>query len=392
MEENSTLPLAGIKVLDLGVVLMAPYAAQWLADFGADVVKVETSKGDDTRRTGPAAEEGMSSIFLSLNRNKRSIILDLKTEAGRAALGRLIDGADILLHNNRPQKAKALGLDPEALLKRNPRLVCACLHGFQEAGPYGGQPAYDDVIQGLCGLVDLMRVHVGMARYVPTAVADKAAGLIGAIAILAALSKRDRTGIGGYVEIPMFESMVAFTATEHFYGMHFDPPKGAAVYPRISLPERRPFATTDGYICVVPYTDKHWHDLFEDCDRPDLAADPRYLGIGNRTQNIASLYTEVQAIVSSKSTAEWIAIFDRLQIPCAPAKTLGELVDDPHLVETKFFAEIERPGETTLRFPGIPVLFDGERPPIRMPPRLGQHTHEVLREAGLSDEEIQALG
>jgi len=385
------LPLEGVKVLDLGSVMMAPYAGQWLADLGADVIKVEPPAGDNTRSIGPAAEEGMSSLFLSLNRNKRSIVLDLKTQPGRAALGRLVEGVDILLHNNRPAKMKALGLDKETLLRRNPRLVYACMHGFGEAGPYGGQPAYDDVIQGLCGLADLMRQHTGTARYVPTAVADKASGLVGVIAILAALSKRDRTGRGGYVEVPMFETMVAFTAAEHFYGMHFDPPKGAAVYPRVSTPERRPFATIDGFICALPYSDKHWSDLFEACGRPDMAADPRYQGIANRNANILDLYAELQALLSSRTTAEWLDIFESQDIPCAPVKALSDLVDDPHLTATGFFAEIARPGETTLRFPGVPVLFDGERPPVGMPPRLGEHTREVLQGAGLTDAEIEAV-
>ena len=385
-------PLQGVKVLDLGAVLMAPYAAQWLADLGADVIKVEPPAGDTTRRIGPRAEPEMASVFLAANRNKRSAVLDLKTPEGREALLTLADTADILLHNNRPQKMKALGLDPDTLLARNPRLVYATLHGFAEAGPYGGKPAYDDIIQGMSGLADLQGQRTGEPAYLPTAAADKTAGLVGAIAILAALSQRDRTGKGCYVEIPMFESMVAYTAVEHLYGRHFDPPMGPAAYPRVMTPERRPFATADGYICALPYTDQHWRSLFTAGGRPELASDPRFVGIAARTENIGALYTILAEVLRTRTTAEWLEALDALEIPCGPVKSLDELIEDPHLVATGFFTRIEpKDGGPALRFPGVPVLFDGERPPVRMPPRLGEHTEEVLLEAGLSPEQAKRL-
>jgi crotonobetainyl-CoA:carnitine CoA-transferase CaiB-like acyl-CoA transferase len=385
------LPLEGVRVLDLGAVLMAPYAAQWLGDLGADVVKVEPPQGDTTRQIGPSAEPDMASVFLAANRNKRSVVLDLKTAAGRDALLVLADGADVLLHNNRPQKMRALGLDPETLLGRNPRLVYACLHGFGEAGPYGGRPAYDDIIQGMCGLADLAGQRSGAPAYLPTAVADKTAGMAGAIAILAALSKRDRTGQGGYVEAPMFENLVAYTAVEHLYGRHFDPPKGRAAYPRVMTPERRPFATADGHICVLPYTDRHWRSFFEAVGRADLAADPRFDGIGARTGNIGALYQILAEILLTRTSAEWTGILDRLEVPNAPVMSLDELVDDPHLAAVGLFETFELADGSRLRMTGVPVLFDGARPPVRMAPRLGEHTHEVLLAAGLAEERIQAL-
>lgn len=384
-------PLKGVKVLDLGAVLMAPYAGQWLADLGADVVKVEAPTGDSTRNTGPADEPGLSAMFLGLNRNKRSIVLNLKTEAGRAALIALAEQADILIHNNRPQKMKALGLDPDALLARNPRLVYACFHGFTEAGPYGGKPAYDDVIQGLCGLADLMGQRHGEPAYLPTVAADKTSGLIGVIAVLAALSQRDRTGKGAYVEIPMFESMVAFTAVEHLFGRHFEPPKGPAAYPRAMTPERRPFATADGYICALPYNDGHWARLFAAVGRAELAGDPRFADIGARTQNVAALYGTLGEILLTRTTADWLEILERLEVPCAPVTSLEDLVDDPHLAATGFFTMLENADGTALRFPGVPVLFNGQRPEIRRPPRLGEHTREVLEDAGLAEAAIAAV-
>jgi crotonobetainyl-CoA:carnitine CoA-transferase CaiB-like acyl-CoA transferase len=391
MMSRDSLPLQGVKVLDLGTVLMAPYAAQWLADLGADVIKVEAPRGDKTRQTGPAVEDDMSSMFLSLNRNKRSIVLDLKTAAGHAALLRLVEQSDVLIHNNRPHKMAALGLDAAALRERNPRLVYACLHGFGENGPYGGRPAYDDVIQGMCGLADLMRQHIGTARYVPSAVADKACGLVGALAVLSALLRRDRTGVGNSIEVPMFETMVSFTAAEHFYGMHFDPPQAEAVYPRIAAPERRPFATSDGFICALPYTDKHWRDLFDRCGRADLAADARFDGMFNRTTNIAPLYRELQAILATRTTSEWLALLEALDIPCAPVTALGDLINDQHLKAVGYFEEIDAGDGQRLRFPGVPVLFNGERPTIGMPPRLGEHTREILCEAGLDEKAIDEL-
>lgn len=376
------LPLLGVKVVELGTVLMAPYASQWLADFGADVIKVEPPAGDSTRRTGITAEPNMAAMFLNVNRNKRGIVLDLKTQGDRQALLRLVDEADILIQNTRPQKMKKLGLDPAALLARNPRLIYASFNGFGEAGPYGGRPAYDDVIQGMCGMVNLMDQNLGTPRYVPSPIADKTAGLIGAIAVLAALRKRDCTGIGSHVEIPMFETMVSFTAVEHFSGSHYVPARGPAAYTRVMSPERRPFATADGYICAVPYTDKHWRSLFSECQRYDLLEDTRFQNMAARTDNTSALYGVLAGILITRTTGEWVEIFDRLEIPFGPIAALAELVHDPQLQATGFFTNIASAGSGAVRFPGVPILFDGERPPIRMAPQLGQHTSEVLDHGG----------
>ncbi|HZZ90396.1 MAG TPA: CoA transferase [Caulobacteraceae bacterium] len=385
-------PLEGVKVLDLGNMLMAPYAAQWLGDLGAEVIKVEPPEGDTTRRIGPRGEPDMAAVFLGLNRNKKSVILNLKTPAGREALLALADRADILLHNNRPQKMQALGLGPEALMARNPRLVYACLHGFGAAGPYGGRPAYDDIIQGLCGLADLQGRRTGEPGYLPTVAADKTSGLVGAIAILAALSQRDRTGKGSYVEVPMFETMVGYTAIEHLYGRAFEPALGETAYPRVMTPERRPFATADGHICAMPYTDAHWASLFEAGGRPELAADPRFRGIAARTEHIGALYAALGQILLARCSADWLETLERLEIPCAPVKSLDDLIDDPHLKAVGYFTEIETDDGPAMRLPGVAPLFDGHRPPIARPPRLGEHTREVLLSAGLSAAAVDELG
>ena len=386
----AALPLAGIKVLDLGSVVFAPYAGQWLADLGADVVKVEAPGGCSTRYTGPAHERGMSAIFLGVNRSKRSIVLDLSDPTGRDALLRLVDGADVLLHSIRPQKLAKLGLDPATLLARNPRLVFAGLHGFADGGPYAGKPAYDDVIQGMTGIADLMARQGGKPAYFPGINADKVSGLTAAIAILAALVRRGATGLGGFVEIPMFESVVAFNLVEHLYGEQFVPPRGTMGYARAMAPWRRPLPTSDGYLCTMPYTDAHWRAFFAEAGRPDLATDPRFADVAVRTVNIAALYAFAGGVIAMRSTAEWVATLERLQIPAAPMAMLEDLLDDPQLAATGFFEELPDPAGT-LRYPGVPVRFDGVRPPLRYPPRLGEHTRAVLAEAGFADADIDAL-
>ncbi len=372
-------------------VVFGPLASQILADYGADVIKVEAPEGDSTRHTGPAVERGMSALFLGSNRGKRSIVLDLKNEGGRSAMQSLVADADVFMHSMRPQKLAAIGLEPATLMAGNRRLVYAALLGFASGGPYSGRPAYDDIIQGMSGLASLMQRQTGEVRYLPTIAADKTCAHTAAHAILAALFARERTGSGALVEIPMFESMVAFNLVEHFYGLHFDPALAAPGYPRVLTPWRRPYPTADGYICMVPYTDLHWKRLFEEVGRPEMAVDPKYVGITNRTKHIRELLEFAAGHIANGSTAHWMVVCERLEIPAAPVADLDVLIDDPHLNVTGFFARIEDPAMGSIRFPGVPVSFDGVRPETRMAPRLGEHTREVLIEAGLSSVAIDAL-
>ncbi|KRB68009.1 CaiB/BaiF CoA transferase family protein [Noviherbaspirillum sp. Root189] len=378
------LPLNGIRVLDLSTVVFGPYASQILADYGADVIKIETPEGDSTRKTGPTTEPGMSAIFLGVNRGKRSVVLDLKTPAAREALLKLVDTADVLMHSIRPQKLAAIGLDPDTLRKRNPRLVYVGLLGFSEDGPYGGMPAYDDIIQGLSGSAALMEKQTGTPQYFPTIAGDKTCALVAAHAILAALFKRERTGTGSYVEVPMLESMVAFNLVEHFYGQHFDPPLAAAGYPRVLNQWRRPYRTTDGYVCAMPYTDVHWQRFFIESGRPALASDERFINIAARTTHIAQLYEIAAEVIAGRSTDAWLKTFSRLEIPASPMLRLEELQQDEHLRQTGFFETLTDPHMGQLAFPGVPVKFDHERPPVRMAPRLGEHTEEVMAELGIA--------
>ncbi|MFZ2294451.1 MAG: CoA transferase [Polaromonas sp.] len=377
------LPLNGIRVLDLSTVVLGPYASQILADYGADVIKIEAPEGDSTRRTGPSTEEGMGAIFLGVNRGKRSIVLDLKTPQGREALLKLVDTADVLMHSIRPQKLAQIGLDPETLRARNRRLVYVGLHGFSQDGPYGGMPAYDDIIQGLSGCAALMERQTGTPQYYPTIAADKTSGLVAAHAILAALFMRERTGHGSYVEIPMLESIVAFNLVEHFYGQHFDPPLAGPGYPRLLNPWRRPYRTTDGYLCAMPYTDAHWCRFFIEAGAPDLALDAQFKDISARTRNIEKLYELAAQFIAGRSTETWLKIFNRLEIPASKMNRLEDLPQDEHLLATGFFETLQDPAMGMLRFPGVPVKFDHVRPPVRMAPRLGEHTAELLAEIGI---------
>jgi crotonobetainyl-CoA:carnitine CoA-transferase CaiB-like acyl-CoA transferase len=376
------LPLQGLRVLDLTSVVFGPLASQVLADYGADVVKVEPPEGDVMRGTGPTTEPGMGALFLGVNRGKRSVVLDLKTPEGRDAVGRLAERADVLMSTVRPQKLGAIGVDPESIRARNPKIVFASLVGFAGDGPYSGLPAYDDIIQGRAGNADLMERQTGTPQYFPAIVADKTSGLVAVNAILAALFARERTGQGSHVEIPMFEAMVAFNLVEHQYGHHFEPPLAGTGYTRVLNAWRRPYRTTDGFICALPYTDAHWRRFFEAAGLPQLVGDERFATAPARTANIEALYETIGRAMAQRSTAEWLEVFDRIDIPASRVARLQDLPRDPHLAATGFFERVHDERMGTVVFPGVPVRFDGQRPPVRMAPRLGEHTDEVLAEAG----------
>lgn len=374
------LPLAGIRVIEVGTVLMAPYASQWLADMGADVIKVEPPGGDQTRITGPSVEPGMASMFLSLNRNKRSIVLDLASEQGRKELARLVGSADVLIHNIRHQKLAKLGLDAKRLTARHPRLVYASLQGFSPAGRYGGRPAYDDIIQGMSGTADLIRRQTGTLRYSPMALADKISGIVAAMAIAAAIAGRERTGCGTVIEAPMFETMVAFNMVENFGGSHFGGERANMGYGRTLAGARGPYRTFDGHICFMPYTDRQWRAFFQHIGQAELADDERFIDMQARTVNVDELYTMLAETLETRTSAEWLSFAEQAEIPTAPVLSLEEILDDPHLAETGFFTETDDEAMGKLRFPGVPVKFNGERPDVRQPPRLDQHRQEILAE------------
>lgn len=386
-----TAALGSIRIIDLTSVVFGPYASQILADYGADVIKVEAPGGDSTRNTGPAFEAGLSAIFLGINRNKRSVVLDLKQATAREALLALVDMADVFMHSIRPQKMALLGLDADTLRARNPRLIYAGLHGFGSGGAYDGQPAYDDTIQGLSGVADSVERQTGTPRYLPTIAADKTCGLIAAHAILAALFQRERTGRGQFVEVPMFEAMTSYMLVEHFYGRHLVGANQPAGYPRTLTPWRKPYQTADGYICIMPYTDDHWKRFFMGTGNESMAQDPRFRGIAGRTSHIDQLYELLSDIMRQRSTDEWLAFCQHVEIPATRINSLDELENDPHLRSVDFFIDLRDEMQNTYRYIRSPVRMENSYIAPAMPPRLGQHTCEILLEAGLSDLQINAM-
>ena len=383
---GSHAALDGIRVIDLTTVIFGPSATQVLADYGADIIKVEAPDGDSTRHTGPSAEPGMASLFLGSNRNKRSVMLDLKEPEGRAILLDLVDTADVFIHNIRPQKLGALGLDSATLCKRNPRLIFAGLHGFGMDGPYAGRPAYDDVVQSLGGAADLGRRQTGVPRYMPTVIADKVAGQMAAHAVLAALFQRERTGRGQFLEVPMYECLVNFLLIEHLYARHItDSEDRSAVeedlgYTRTLAEWRRPYQTRDGYVCFMPYNDRDWRRFFAMADLKHLADDPRFASIRERTRNISELYRLLTGIMARETTAHWLEMGSRLEIPCSAVNRLEDLEDDPHLKAVELFGTLPTGADWTYRYVRSPVRLTDSHVVPQRPPRLGEHNDEVLNE------------
>jgi crotonobetainyl-CoA:carnitine CoA-transferase CaiB-like acyl-CoA transferase len=386
-------PLAGVKVIDLTSVMMGPYATMILGDYGADIVKVESPEGDVMRYAAPMRSQRMGAMYLQGNRNKRSIVLDLKKASGREALLRLAATADVFVHNVRPAAMARLKLAADDLLAINPRLVYASLHGFGEQGPYAGRPAYDDLIQGLTALPALTGKITGEPRYSPATIADRIVGLNATHAILAALIHRDRTGEGQAIEIPMFETMAQFVLGDHMAGRSFEPPIGPPGYSRLLSADRRPYQTSDGYICALVYTDKQWNAFFGKIGLDnETERDPRLSSISARTRNYDFVYDWFSKVLKTRTTAEWMRCFEEADIPHAPLHDLDSLIDDPHLAAVGLLQSVEHPTEGTLLVAGPAATWSKTPPSIRQyPPRLGEHGGEVLREAGFSDGEVDAL-
>jgi len=390
--DDAAGPLAGMRVVDLTTILLGPVATQMLGDLGADVIKVESPSGDAVRGAGPPpVDDGMGAIFLTNNRNKRGIVLDLKDPRGLEAMMRLLESADAFVHNMRPQAIDRLGLDYPAVSARSPSIVYCGAWGFRRSGPYGHRPAYDDMIQAVSGLAALQAVD-GEPRYVTSAVADKVTGLHVAVAVLAALVHRARTGEGQCIEVPMFETLVAFNMFEHLYGKTYEPPRGSMGYPRTLSPDRRPYRTRDGWVGALPYTDAQWAALFEIANRPDLAEDPRFATLPSRLAHIDEVYAMLAELLAERTTEEWLEAFDAANIPSMPVNHPDQLVDDPHLAATGFWQAVEHADLGTLRFPGIPAQFSKTPGAIRHPPpALGEHSVEILTEIGYERAEVDAL-
>ncbi|MDS1141279.1 CoA transferase [Pusillimonas sp. SM2304] len=381
-------PLDGIRILDLSAVVMGPYATQILGDLGADVIKVEPPAGDNMRAVGPMRNPGMGAIYLHLNRNKRSIVLDLKTDAGRQACLDMAKTADVLLYNTRPQAMARLGLDYDAVAQANPRIVYVGAYGFGHRGPYAGKPAYDDLIQGMTAIPSLYQQNSGdVPRYAPLTLADRAVGMQVAVAMLAGVIQARTSGQGQAIEIPMFEAMSQLVLGDHLGGRTFDPPAGPTGYARLLVAHRRPYATANGYISVLIYNDKHWSRFFQLIGRPELLNDERFATHTARSRHIDQAYSLVADVLAGNTSEHWLQALGAADIPAAPLYDVDALIDDPHLQQVQMLPTLQHPSEGAIRSPAPVGHYS--KTPLRIrrhAPRLGEHTREVLLEAGLNQD------
>ena len=386
-------PLDGIRIIDVTTVLLGPYATQLLGDMGADVIKVEAPPtGDIARNMGTVRHVNMGGIYLNANRNKRSLALDLKQDSAKEALRRLIPTADVFLHNMRPAAIERLGFDYPEVRKIKPDIVYVGAYGFGQGGPYRHKPAYDDAIQAASGLASLFSRQDGKVRYVPTAMADKLVGMTTSQAVVTALFHRERTGEGQFVEVPMFETLVSYLLFEHLNGHAYVPPIGPMGYQRVTTPARRPFPTKDGFVCMLPYTDRHWRNFFTAIGRPELMDDPRFSTYRARIGSVDDLYGFVGDTTPTKTTADWVAICEEAEIPCMPVIDVDDLQEDEHLKAVKMFHRMEHPTEGSTVIVRSSVNFEKTPSSIRRhAPRFGEQSREVLAELGYAEAELDAM-
>jgi crotonobetainyl-CoA:carnitine CoA-transferase CaiB-like acyl-CoA transferase len=389
MTEQPTGPLKGYRILDLTSVLFGPFGTQTLGDWGADIIKIEPLTGDTWRTSGQFRNRGMSGQFMAVNRNKRSIALDLKHDDGKSVLRNLIPTADALVSNIRPAGLARLGFSYDACKALNPKLVYAVATGFGQDGPWRARPAFDEIIQAASGFASAMGTDQEPA-FVPSLIGDKICGMALTQAVTAALLHRERTGEGQMVEVPMLETLAAFNSIEMFGGMAFVPPIGPSGYKRMKA--RKPVRTKDGWLTMLPYSSANWCAFFEAVGHPECIEEFGVRDPVKRAQNIDRIYDRMRAIAPTRTTAEWETLLLSIDVPHTAFTKLSEVAEQPHLKAVGMFPELDHPTEGKLMQARPPARFSATPAAItRMAPRLGEHTREILLEAGYGQAEIDAL-
>ena len=382
METKQPGALSGIKIIDMTSVVFGPLATQMLGDLGADVIKIESPEGDMLRLVQPAQNPGMGAAFIGTNRNKRSVVIDLKTPNGREQLLALLKDADVFVSSIRPAALARLDLSPDRLRALNPDLITVAAVGFGSDGPYADKPAYDDSVQSVSGMASLamMQNPDNPPAYAPTIIADKLGGVTAAHAIMTALFHRERTGQAQHVEVPMFETLTSFLMVEHMAAATFEDDPQSFGYRRMLVPHRRPVQTNDGYITILPYSNAQWARFFKAVGREDMLDHPWVTSMDERSANIGGIYDMVAQIAPERTNAEWIALMEQADIPAMPVRRLKDLPDDPHLAGTGFFQQMDHPTEGPIwtTKPSVKYSLTPARHDILPVPKLGEHTEEIL--------------
>ena len=392
LDEKLPGPLSGVKVIDMSNIVFGPFGSQILGDLGADIIKIENGTGDMLRYLGPSHVRGLGPLYLNLNRNKRSLNMDLSKDDSKIILKELLKGADVFFHNVRTAGITRLGFDYDTVKTINPSIIYVHCCGYGSGGAYDGLLAYDDLIQSASGMAGLLPLSSGgdAPKYMPATMADKTSGLYSAYATIAALFHRERSGEGQFVEVPMLEVAAHFNMVEHLYGHSFEPHMGSVAYPRSINPRRKPYKTKDGYIAIIPYSDLHWATFLELGGMPDVFKDPRFSTFKARTQNTDELYALIEEITPSRTTEEWFQLLIAENIPVMRYNPVDEVINDPHLNSVDFFQSRKHPDNFDYRAIKHPVNFSETPAAIRIDARRnGADNADILSHFNLSKDEIE---
>ncbi|XSG74051.1 CaiB/BaiF CoA transferase family protein [Herpetosiphon llansteffanensis] len=371
-------PLEGLLVLDLSRVLAGPYCTMILGDLGADIIKVEAPQGDDTRRWGPPFVAGESAYYLAVNRNKRSLVADLKTTADAALIRTIASRADVLVENFRPGTLERFGLSLASLRAQNPRLITLTISGMGATGPESELPGYDFIVQATAGLMSITGPATGEASKVGVAVVDLTTGMLASNAILAALYARERTGIGQHIDISLLESQLAWLANigSAYLITGEEPTRYGNAHPTI-VPYQS-FEASDGAFALAVGNDRQWQGLCAVLEQPAWADDPRFSTNPQRVQHRSELVALLNQQFGQKPSAEWVALIQAAGIPVGAVRSIGQVLNDPQVLAREMVVSVEHPTIGDLKLLGIPFKFSATPASIRLaPPLLGQHTHEI---------------